>query len=165
MHRETHATSTTSAAGAAPARPKWPRPGCPAPTGGIPSSRALAPGAAHCPRLCPRRHLHRPTSKRPRQPAELDTPAAAARSQAIACAKRPLVEDPSSSSRGLGPLLACSPSSGGPSSATRKRARPTRTPGLPRSHTCPLGRLQSAPQPPLLRPATRGRTTMVNSCP
>ena len=138
VHRTTCATSTGSA-GAAPAWPKRPRPGCSPPTGGLPSPRALAPGAAHCPPLGPRRHLHRPAPKRPRQPAELDAPAAAARAQALAGAKRPRVEDPSTTSpRGLGPPLACSTSSGGPSPATRKRARPAGTPGLPQpTHPSP----------------------------
>ena len=133
VHCATYATSTASAVGTAPAWPKRPRTGCPPSTGAIPSSCALASGAAHGPSLGPRRYLHRPAPKRPRQPAELDAPTAAVRAQALAGTKRPRVEDPSSSSRGLGPILACSSSSGGPSPATRKRARPAGTPGLPQS--------------------------------
>ena len=137
VHRTTHLTPTTNAAGAAPAWPKRPRAGCSPFTGGTPPSCASALGAAHCPSLGPQRHLHRPTPKRPRQPAELDTQATAARAQVLADAKRPRVEDPSSSSRGLG-LIACSSNSGGPSPATRKRARPAGNSGLPQpTHPSP----------------------------
>ena len=135
--RATHASSTTFVAGVNPACPKRPRAGCSPPTGGPPPSRALALGAAHRPPLGPRRHLHRPTPKRPRQPAELYAPVAAARAQALAGAKRPRVEALSTSSRGLGPI-ACSTSSGGPSPATRKRARPAGNSGSPQpTHPSP----------------------------